>query len=60
MDDNLWNDTYPSGGNYWSDFDEPGDGASSTADTDEHLTLELPEWALRLDTKFQLELSHNA
>ncbi|UCE39189.1 MAG: right-handed parallel beta-helix repeat-containing protein [Thermoplasmata archaeon] len=25
--DNLWNDSYPSGGNYWSDFDEPGEGA---------------------------------
>jgi parallel beta-helix repeat protein len=24
---NIWNDTYPSGGNYWSDFDEPGEGA---------------------------------
>jgi parallel beta-helix repeat protein len=23
--DNIWNDTYPSGGNYWSDFDEPQD-----------------------------------
>jgi hypothetical protein len=40
--------------------DEAGDGASSTSDTDEHLTLKLPEWALRLDTKFRLELSHNA
>jgi parallel beta-helix repeat protein len=27
MDDNLWNDTYPAGGNYWSDFDESTDGA---------------------------------
>jgi len=24
---NFWNNTYPSGGNYWSDFDEPGEGA---------------------------------
>jgi len=24
---NIWNDVYPSGGNYWSDFDEPGEGA---------------------------------
>lgn len=24
---NTWNNTYPSGGNYWSDFDEPSDGA---------------------------------
>ena len=39
---------------------DAGDGASSTSDTDEHLTLELPEWALGLDTKFRLELSHNA
>jgi len=22
-----WNDTYPSGGNYWDDFDEPSEGA---------------------------------
>ncbi len=22
-----WSDTYPSGGNYWSDFDEPSEGA---------------------------------
>jgi parallel beta-helix repeat protein len=27
MDDNIWNDSYPSGGNYWSDFDEPSEGA---------------------------------
>ena len=39
---------------------EAGDGASSTSDTDQYLTLELPEWALPLDTKFRLELSHNA
>jgi putative transposase len=39
---------------------EAGDEASSTSDTDEHLTLELPEWALPLDTNFRLELSHNA
>ncbi len=26
-DKNFWNDSYPSGGNYWSDFDEPGEGA---------------------------------
>ena len=26
----------------------------------ERLSLQLPEWALRLDTKFRLELSHNA
>jgi len=25
--DNLWNNTYPSGGNYWSDFDESKEGA---------------------------------
>ena len=24
---NIWDDGYPSGGNYWSDFDEPGEGA---------------------------------
>jgi parallel beta-helix repeat protein len=24
---NRWNDSYPNGGNYWSDFDDPGDGA---------------------------------
>lgn len=24
---NVWDDGYPSGGNYWSDFDEPGEGA---------------------------------
>jgi parallel beta-helix repeat protein len=24
---NAWDDGYPSGGNYWSDFDEPGEGA---------------------------------
>jgi parallel beta-helix repeat protein len=24
---NQWDNGYPSGGNYWSDFDEPGDGA---------------------------------
>jgi putative transposase len=41
-------------------IDEPSDVASSTSDAAEHLTLELPEWALRLDTNFQLELSHNA
>jgi parallel beta-helix repeat protein len=27
QDDNIWNDSYSSGGNYWSDFHEPGDGA---------------------------------
>ncbi len=27
QDDNIWNDSYPSSGNYWSDFDESGDGA---------------------------------
>ena len=37
-----------------------GHEGSSTPDTGEHLTLELPEWALGLDTKFRLELSHNA
>jgi parallel beta-helix repeat protein len=26
-DDNYWDNDYPSGGNYWSDFDEPGEGA---------------------------------
>jgi len=41
-------------------IDEPSDVASSTSDAGEHSTLELPEWTLRLDTKFQLELSHNA
>jgi parallel beta-helix repeat protein len=25
--DNSWDNGYPSGGNYWSDFDEPGEGA---------------------------------
>jgi putative transposase len=40
--------------------DEAGDGASPTSDTDEHLTLELLEWALHLDTKFRLELSRSA
>jgi len=39
---------------------EAGDGASSTSDVNQHLTLELPEWALPLDTKFRLELSQNA
>lgn len=24
---NQWNNSYPSGGNYWSDFDEPNEGA---------------------------------
>jgi len=24
---NVWDDGYPSGGNYWSDFDEPSEGA---------------------------------
>ncbi|MGC9308203.1 MAG: C25 family cysteine peptidase [Thermoplasmatota archaeon] len=24
---NIWHDGYPSGGNYWNDFDEPGEGA---------------------------------
>jgi parallel beta-helix repeat protein len=24
---NIWDDSYPSGGNYWSDFDEPSEGA---------------------------------
>ena len=41
-------------------IDEPSELASATSDADEHLTLELPEWALRLDTKFRLELSRNA
>lgn len=27
MNDNIWDDGYPSGGNYWSDFDEPSEGA---------------------------------
>ena len=40
-------------------IDETSDVANPTSDAVEHLTLELPEWALRLDTKFQLELSHN-
>jgi parallel beta-helix repeat protein len=26
-DNNLWNDSYPSGGNYWSDFDNSSEGA---------------------------------
>jgi putative transposase len=39
---------------------DAGHEGSSTPDTGEHLTLELPEWALGLDTKFRLELSHNA
>ncbi len=25
--DNFWDSGYPSGGNFWSDFDEPGEGA---------------------------------
>jgi parallel beta-helix repeat protein len=25
--DNIWDNGYPSGGNYWSDFDEPSEGA---------------------------------
>jgi len=25
--ENYWDNGYPSGGNYWSDFDEPGEGA---------------------------------
>ncbi|UCE38590.1 MAG: right-handed parallel beta-helix repeat-containing protein [Thermoplasmata archaeon] len=25
--DNVWDNGYPSGGNYWSNFDEPGEGA---------------------------------
>jgi parallel beta-helix repeat protein len=25
-DSNSWNDTYPSGGNYWNDYDEPIEG----------------------------------
>lgn len=25
--DNFWNDSYPSGGNYWSNFDESSEGA---------------------------------
>jgi|GEM_PF-2985981 len=25
--DNFWDDGYPSGGNYWTDFDEPSEGA---------------------------------
>jgi parallel beta-helix repeat protein len=25
--DNQWDNGYPSGGNYWSDFDEPSEGA---------------------------------
>ncbi|UCB53498.1 MAG: right-handed parallel beta-helix repeat-containing protein, partial [Candidatus Zixiibacteriota bacterium] len=25
--ENFWDDDFPSGGNYWSDFDEPGEGA---------------------------------
>ena len=41
-------------------MDEPSDVASPTSDAAEHLTSELPEWELSLDTKFQLELSHNA
>ena len=24
---NFWDDSYPSGGNYWSDYDEPNEGA---------------------------------
>jgi parallel beta-helix repeat protein len=27
MFDNVWNNSYPTGGNYWSDFDEPSEGA---------------------------------
>jgi hypothetical protein len=32
----------------------------STSDMGEWLTLEQPQWTLNLDTKFKLELSHNA
>jgi len=39
---------------------EAADAVGSTSDASEHTSLELPEWALRLDTKFRLELSHNA
>ena len=41
-------------------IDEPCNVASSTSGTDECLALELPERTFRLDTNFQLELSHNA
>ncbi len=27
---NIWDNGYPSGGNYWSDFDEPSEGAYDT------------------------------
>ncbi|UCE35953.1 MAG: right-handed parallel beta-helix repeat-containing protein [Thermoplasmata archaeon] len=27
QNDNIWNHSYPKGGNYWSDFDESGEGA---------------------------------
>ncbi len=29
---NTWDDGYPSGGNYWSDFDEPSEGAYDNND----------------------------
>jgi len=53
-------------------IDETSDVTGSASDTGQHLPLhpppvpgqcgmrELPEWTLRLDTKFRLELSHNA
>jgi parallel beta-helix repeat protein len=27
MNNNFWNESYPTGGNYWSDFDEPNEDA---------------------------------
>jgi hypothetical protein len=34
--------------------------ADSTSDKGARLTLEQPQWTLNFDTKFKLELSHNA
>jgi hypothetical protein len=41
-------------------IDEANVPAGSTPDTGTYLTLVQPEWTLPLDTKFRLELSHNA
>ena len=39
---------------------EAADAVGPASDAGGHLSLELPEWALPLDTKFRLELSRNA
>jgi putative transposase len=41
-------------------IDEARNVTDSTADTGERLILEQPQWTLNFDTKFKLELSHNA